>query len=110
MKPRLMTIIILAGYFVSTLLTLVGVLILKRQSVVPGLIVTIIAIAIFVATLLINEKFEVSFDELSFTLYQIRIKPHRMIAGLQQAGLEASSLSQLETFGSVGGTGLPGRA
>jgi hypothetical protein len=46
----------IAGLFVSCVLVLIGILALKRYSIVPGIILTIAAIVLFVLTAFFNEK------------------------------------------------------
>ncbi len=52
-----------AGLFGSFILVIVGILMLKRLSIVPGIVITILATLIFVLTAFFNEKYPMGDEE-----------------------------------------------
>ena len=62
--PKHRTIILrVAGLFVSCLLVLAGILMLRRSSIIPGLVMTIAATLLFVLTAFFNEKYPLGDDD-----------------------------------------------
>ena len=47
----------IVGLFASCVLILVGILLLRQSSIVPGIVITIVAILMFVLTAFFNEKY-----------------------------------------------------
>ncbi|MGA2490770.1 MAG: hypothetical protein ABSF99_11410, partial [Anaerolineales bacterium] len=52
-----------AGLFLSCVLVLIGILMLKQSSIVPGIVVTIAATLIFVLAAFFNEKYPLGDDD-----------------------------------------------
>jgi 4-amino-4-deoxy-L-arabinose transferase-like glycosyltransferase len=69
----------IAGLFLSCILAVEGIHLLRTSSIVPGLIVTVIGAALFVLTVIVSEKYPLG--ETDLNQYKPYIAPFLLLAG-----------------------------